>query len=130
MPVQGQPAGPQQPAGQAATLAASPQTAPQTLSAQAPQPAANAEDVRIAREMLLMLGTRANSVKASLGSMKQQQAQMGTNLRGDILTAEQRMEFYLDDAQLAIRGGEVKKARTSLESAERALETIEKFLGR
>ena len=113
-----------------------PATAPvqQQPAAQAQAPAAqasgSAEDVRLAREMLMMLGTRANSVKASLNSMKEQQARMGTNLRGDILTAEQRMEFYLDDAQLAIRSGEAKKARTSLESAERALETIEKFLGR
>ena len=62
--------------------------------------------------------------------MKQQQARMGVNLRGDILTAEQRMEFHLDDAQTAIRSGETEKARSSLKAAERALEAIEKFLGR
>lgn len=78
----------------------------------------------------MLLGTRANSVKASLASLKQQQARMGTNLRGDILTAEQRMEFYLDEAQAAVGAGNPAKAKSSLASAERALEAIEKFLGR
>jgi len=77
-----------------------------------------------------MLATRANSAKASLASLRQQQAQMGTNLRGDRQAAEQRMELYLDEAQSALRAGQPEKARASLQTAERALETIEKFLGR
>ena len=78
----------------------------------------------------MLLGTRAGSVKSSLNSLKQQQARMGTNLRGDIVTAEQRMEFYLEEAESALRGGDAGKAKTNLQSAERALEIIEKFLGR
>jgi hypothetical protein len=78
----------------------------------------------------MLLGTRANAVKASLTSLREQQARMGTNLRGDIATAEQRMEFYLDEAQSAIGAANGPKAKTSLAAAERSLETIEKFLGR
>lgn len=131
MPIAAPPAAQQPPP----TQTASPAPATAQTSSQPPQtvsqpPGPNPEEVRLAREMLMMLGTRANALKPSLGTMKQQQERMGTNLRGDILTAEQRMEFYLDEAQAAVRAGEIKKARTSLESAERAIETIEKFLGR
>jgi serine/threonine-protein kinase len=91
---------------------------------------ADVEALRANRELLMMLGTRANSVKASLGTMKQQQARMGVNMNQNILTAEQRMEFFLDDAQAALKAGDAARAKKNLESAERALETIEKFLGR
>jgi serine/threonine-protein kinase len=91
---------------------------------------ADAEALRSSRELLMMLGTRANSVKASLNTMKQQQARMGVNMNQNILTAEQRMEFFLDDAQAALKAGDAARAKRNLESAERALETIEKFLGR
>jgi hypothetical protein len=91
---------------------------------------ANSEELRASRELLVMLGTRANSARKSLETLKAQQARMGTNLRGDILTAEQRMEFYLDEAQAAVRAGEPRQAKASLQTAERALELIEKFLGR
>jgi hypothetical protein len=86
--------------------------------------------LREAREMLMMLGTRTNSAKASLATMKQQQAGMGTNLRADILTAEQRVDFYLSDAEAALKAGDAARASKNLQTAERALETIEKFLGR
>jgi hypothetical protein len=55
---------------------------------------------------------------------------MGVNLRQDIVTAEQRMEFYLNEAQGAIRAGDAARAKKNLDTAERALETVEKFLGR
>jgi hypothetical protein len=90
----------------------------------------NPEELRVSRELLMMLGTRASAAKTSLNTLKAQQARMGTNLRGDILTAEQRMEFYLDEAEAAVRAGEGAKAKASLHTAERALESIEKFLGR
>jgi serine/threonine-protein kinase len=115
------------------TPAANQSAVPGAVSAQTPQAPVtppNTEDLRASRELLMLLGTRANSVKASLTSLKQQQARMGTNLRGDILTAEQRMEFYLDEAEAAVRAGEAGKAKISLQSAERALEVVEKFLGR
>ena len=94
------------------------------------RPAAAQPDLTSHREMMMLLGTRANSVKSSLNSMREQQARQGLNLRQDISTAEQRMEFYLDDAVEALRAADAARAKKSLESAERAIETIEKFLGR
>ena len=94
------------------------------------KPAVDTAALAAHREMVMLLGTRANAIKGSLNSMRQQQARMGVNLRQDIATAEQRMEFYLDDAEAAVKASDAARAKKSLESAERALETIEKFLGR
>lgn len=136
-PIQAEPGaltGLSQPVAQQTPSVASPASgAPPPVSSPpqtAPPAAANAEELRSSRELLMLLGTRANSAKASLTSLKQQQARMGTNLRGDVLTAEQRMEIYLDEAEASLRAGDAGKAKASLQTAERALETIEKFLGR
>ena len=94
-----------------------------------PDPALQKE-LRNAAELLTNLESRASAVQNSLASMKQQQARMGMNLRGDIVAAEQRMNSYLSDAQNVLRAGDAEKAKTSLKNAERALETIESFLGR
>jgi hypothetical protein len=40
------------------------------------------------------------------------------------------MEFYLDEAEAALKAGDPVRAKKSLDTAERALETVEKFLGR
>jgi serine/threonine-protein kinase len=89
-----------------------------------------APDMSEHREMVMMLGTRANSARSSLKSIRQQQAPMGLGLRQDIATAEQRMEYYLDEAQAAVKQGDLARAKKNLEAAERAIETIEKFFGR
>jgi hypothetical protein len=104
-----------------------PEPRPAQIAAQPPQAAPDMSDYR---ERLMLLGTRANSLKDSLNSIRQQQARQGLNLRQDISTAEQRAEFYLDDAAAAVKGADPARAKKSLDSAERAVEMIEKFLGR
>jgi hypothetical protein len=93
-------------------------------------PQQQAPDMSAHRETMMLLVTRANSVKSSLARLRQQQAAMGLGLRQDISAAEQRMEFYLDDSGAAVQAGDADRARSSLDKAERAIETIEKFLGR
>lgn len=78
----------------------------------------------------MLLATRANASRAGLNTMRQQQASLGVNLRADISAAEQRMEAYLDDAEQAQKSGDAARMKKSLDAAERALETVEKFLGR
>src|SRR5689334_9781736 len=75
------------------------------------------EEVKAARELLINLTSRATAVQASLTSMKQQQASMGMNLRGDIVSAQQRMDINLADAQAALRSGDAARAKTSLQTA-------------
>ena len=77
-----------------------------------------------------MLGTRANALKATLTTIKQQQARQGLNLRQDVQTSEQRMEYHLDEAEAALKAADSARMKRSLDSAEREIEKIEKFLGR
>ncbi|MGC4051367.1 MAG: serine/threonine-protein kinase [Paludibaculum sp.] len=73
---------------------------------------AAAAGLRDLREQLMLLGTRANSVKSSLERLKQAQARQGLGLRGDINTAAQRMEYYLDECETAIKRGDAAGGRS------------------
>ena len=106
-----------------------PQVAPAAPQTPPPDPDRQ-QELRSAAELLTNLRARGSAVQSSLATMKQQQARMGLNLRGDIVSAEQRMQFYLSEAQNAVVAGDAEKAKTGVQNAERALETIEKFLGR
>lgn len=57
-------------------------------------------------------------------------ARQGLGLRGDIVATEGRMDLQMRRAEDAIRNGDTDEARNSLQLAERAVENIEKFLGR
>ncbi len=86
--------------------------------------------IREHRELLMLLDTRANSIKGSLHTLQQQQSASGLNLRGDIVTAQQRMEIYLNEAETAGKSGDPVAMKKNLASAEREIEKLEKFLGR
>ncbi len=97
---------------------------------QAAAPPADEQELAGLRERLMLLGTRVNAAQASLNRLKQEQASMGLGLRGDIAAAAQRMEYYMDEAEAAIRRRDVAAAKRHLENAERETARIEKFLGR
>lgn len=78
----------------------------------------------------MLLGTRANSVKSSLERLKQEQARQGLGLRGDMNTAAQRMEFYLDECESAIKRGDAAGGKKYLDLGEREVSKLEGFLGR
>ena len=86
--------------------------------------------IREHRELMMLLDTRANSIKTSLQTIQQQQAKSGLNLRGDIVTAQQRMELYLNEAETAGKSGDPVSMKKNLGLAEREIEKLEKFLGR
>ena len=86
--------------------------------------------IREHRELLMLLDTRANSIKGSLQTLQQQQAASGLNLRGDIVTTRHRMELYLNEAETAGKSGDPVAMKKNLASAEREIEKLEKFLGR
>jgi hypothetical protein len=57
--------------------------------------------------------------------------QMGSlNLNAEFTTREQRMEAFLDQAEAALKSNDAARGRRSLDSAERAVEELEKKLGR
>ena len=77
-----------------------------------------------------MLASRAGAVSTSLQSLQQQQQRSGYNLRGDISSSWKRMEHYVDQVDAALAAKDPDAARENMESAERELATLEKFLGR
>ena len=113
----------QQPASQ-------PPVQPETQSVAPAVDPARVAALREARDHLMSLGARANSAKATLGRMKQEQARQGLGMRGDITASEQRMENFLDDAQDSIKSGDLEGAKKALANAEREIDKLDTFLGR
>jgi len=113
-----QPAAPQQAAPQ--------QAAPQQRG---PDPARQAE-LRDLRERMMLQGTRLTSAKGAIDNMRRVQAQSGLGMRQDVLTALQRAEFYMDEAEAALKSGDPAAMRKALDSAEREIERLDTFLGR
>ena len=61
--------------------------------------------------------------------MQRQQAAAGYGLRGDIVSAQQRMRTDIAKAQSAMQKQDTKNAKKYLDMAEAELQTLEKFLG-
>lgn len=93
-------------------------------------PAVDERELSELRERLMLLGARVNAAQASLNRLKQEQARMGLGLRGDIAAAAQRMEYYMDEAEAAIKRGDAAAAKKHLDNADRETARLEKFLGR
>ena len=75
------------------------------------------------------IDSRSAAVSASLDNIQRQQAAAGYGLRGDIVSAQQRMRTDLGKAQAAMQKQDTKAAKKYLDMAEAELTTIEKFLG-
>jgi serine/threonine-protein kinase len=120
---------PRQP--QTSTQAPSPSVQP-APSQPAPNPADAARQASLAetREHLMMLATRAVAVKSSINNLKAEQNRQGLGLRGDIAAGLQRMEYFLDQTEDALKRGDADAARKNLSNAERETGKLEAFLGR
>jgi len=96
----------------------------------APDNTKNAAQLQELREQLILLGTRAGSAKSSIDRLRQEQARQGLGLRGDISASLQRMEYYLDEAESALKKGDAAAAKKYLDTSEREVTKLEGFLGR
>ena len=77
----------------------------------------------------MLLGVRARTVKTSLDNLRRQQASSGLGLRADMVAADQRMEYYLDETEAAVRNGDAQAAKRNLDLADREVSKLESFLG-
>jgi serine/threonine-protein kinase len=116
-----------------------PQTqAPAQQQPAAVQPAAQAPAVDQAKTAALrevqkawpMMASRAGAVASTLKNLQQEQKRSGFGLRGDISASWKRMEYYMDQAEAAISAKDPALAKENMESADREIQTLEKFLGR
>lgn len=117
---------------------AQPQTQPPAQQPAAAQPAAQAPAADLAKVTALretqkawpMLASRAGAISSSLQNLQNEQKRSGLGLRGDISASWKRMEYYMDQAEAAISAKDPALAKENMESAEREIQTLEKFLGR
>jgi serine/threonine protein kinase len=98
-------------------------------AAAAAQAKAAAEDLKEAESQEDQLNGRAASVSQSLDNLKQQQSAQGYGLRGDVVSAEQRMQSYMSKAQAALQRQDGPSAKKYFEQADREISFLEKFLG-
>ena len=121
----------QQPPQQSAPAQAAPvqQTAPAQPSAQDRQAAAaHQAAMNEAREQYNLLAIRAGTAKSGLQGVQNQMG--GMNLRADIRETAARMDYLMQEAMTSLRAGDVENAKRNMDMANRAIETLEKFLGR
>ncbi|HUI80293.1 MAG TPA: serine/threonine-protein kinase [Bryobacteraceae bacterium] len=130
-PVQAAPAqvtpAPQPPPAQAAA------PPPQAVAAPTPAPAPagpSRAELQQAREQLVDLNARVTGIHASLSSLQRSQAASGLNLRGDMQTAANLMDSYMQGANAALNAGDVASAKSFMDKAELQVERLEKFLNR
>jgi hypothetical protein len=101
----------------------------EAAAAEAARAKAAAEDLKEAESLEDQLNGRAASVSQSLDNLKGQQSAQGYGLRGDVVSAEQRMQSYMSKAQAALQRQDGPSAKKFFEQAERELSFLEKFLG-
>ncbi|MCU1257602.1 MAG: serine/threonine protein kinase [Bryobacterales bacterium] len=97
---------------------------------QPPAVAPNAAELSELRDRMMQISARTTSIEASLNKLQQEQAKQGLGLRGDMVAAQQRLNYQLNEADSNLKQGDHVNAKKRLDAAERELETIEKFLGR
>jgi serine/threonine protein kinase len=101
----------------------------EAAAAAAAQAEAAAADLKEAEALEDQLNGRAASVSQSLDNLKGQQSAQGYGLRGDVVSAEQRMQSYMSKAQAALQRQDGASAKKYFEQADREISFLEKFLG-
>jgi hypothetical protein len=73
---------------------------------------------------------RADAARSGIQSIRSQQQAQGLDIRGDILTALNRMNFNLRAAHSSIAMNDLTAAAQYMDRADQAASHLEKFLGR
>ena len=126
---QAQPPADQQPVQQQPAPQQAVQEQPAQHQPSAPAGPSRAE-LQEVRESIALIGVRASGIRTSLQTLQNAQGKKGLNLRGDMQSAANLMDTYLDGAQAALNAGDVTQARSFLDKAEPQVQKLEKFLNR
>jgi hypothetical protein len=90
--------------------------------------AAAAAELSEAEHQEEQMTSRAASVSQSLDNLKRAQSGQGYGLRGDVVSAEQRMQTYMSKGQAALQRQDGPAAKKYFEQADREISFLEKFL--
>jgi hypothetical protein len=82
------------------------------------------------RERMRLLAARNSAAGRTLKTMEAKLQASGLGLRGDISAAWDRASDSLEEARVAMKDGDAAAIRRALESAERDVDRLDKFLGR
>ncbi len=118
----------------------SPDAAPLPTAQPDSQPAANppsntppqpsAQEIRQAHDRYMNLDARAQSALEGVQQIRTQQQAQGLDIRGDILSATNRVRNLMTQANSALARNDLEAANGYLERADHDVATLEKFLGR
>ncbi|HCC58810.1 MAG TPA: hypothetical protein DEQ47_16440, partial [Solibacterales bacterium] len=82
------------------------------------------------RERMMMMGARVGAVATSLQGLQREQSQQGVGLRSDMVAAQQRLNYQMNEAQASLNQNDAAAVKKRLDAAERDLERLETFLGK
>lgn len=106
------------------------QTTPSGGAQPSPPPGPSPAEIRASRDRLSDLDARADSTRSGIQAIRSQQQAQGFDLRGDIVSALNRLNNDLSEASNAISQNDLTSAEQYMDRADRELATLEKFLGR
>jgi eukaryotic-like serine/threonine-protein kinase len=99
-----------------------------TASSESAPAGPSPQEIREAHDRLANLGARADSARAGVQQIRTQQQAQGLDIRGDILSAMNRMGTDLTEAQRAIDQNNLESAKEYMDRADREISTLEGFL--
>jgi hypothetical protein len=108
---------------------ASPPSAQAASAAPAAPSGPSPEEIQKAQDRLSDLGARADTARNGVNSIRRQQQAQGLDLRGDILSAQSRLNNDMNQANQALSRNDPATANQYMDRAERELTTLETFLG-
>jgi hypothetical protein len=76
------------------------------------------------------LNARGSTITQSVEALRRQQVAAGYNLRGDMASAEERMQLYLSKGNDKLKAQDLVGAKKYFDMAETEIEKLEKFMGR
>ena len=114
------------PTGSTPTGATSSPAEPPPATAAGPTP----REMREAHDRYANLEARADSALAGVEQIRSQQRAQGLDLRGDIITAVNRLHHQLDQARQALAERDLDTASEYMGRADEEASRLEKFLGR
>ena len=104
--------------------------APAALPTQPSAPPVDAAELAAVSERAMKMSARLGAVAASLEGLQRAQAQQGVGLRSDMVAAQQRVNYQMNEAESNLKQGNPAGAKKRLDAAEHDLEKLESFLAR
>jgi hypothetical protein len=95
-----------------------------------PAPPANTAEIAELRERANLMSIRVGTIRTAFQNLQRQQAAGGLSPRSDMVAADQRLDYQMQQAEASLSQSDPANTRKRLDAAERDLEKLESFLGK